>query len=170
MAIRTNRIELQSAKLAKELGYAHSSDKSITEYKVTQEHDNPSFRMTVGEISHDTGYFVNNHDLIDFSCEAYTQYAHPTHDEMRRWLVMEYNVHMVCIPVGKEYKGFLLFGSVESIDKILDIKLDDIFTAASYNKCLDLCVWRALMSVGAYQIEEVKKSYADGVVGASGEE
>ena len=87
-------ISLETAKLAKEKGFAIGVNHFYTEYLKTRKSDNPSFRMKKGEVELETGYFINGHELSDFSNENYINYAAPSQSLLQQWLRKNYRLYV----------------------------------------------------------------------------
>lgn len=78
-------ISFETAKLAKEKGFAVGTRINYTIYHKTQKSNNPSFRMTKGEIELSADYMINN-GPGDFTSETYSNYEAPTQSLLQKWL------------------------------------------------------------------------------------
>jgi len=91
------RVNIDTAKLAKEKGFDLEIKGTIIEYltdKKDSEHGySGSFGWRKGEIEYDSGYIINN-GTHDYTCENYTCYAHPTQSTLQAWLRDEHSYHI----------------------------------------------------------------------------
>jgi hypothetical protein len=85
------KCSLELCKLAKEKGFKEPTNGSFIEYLTTQEHDNPAFQMTQGEVDYDTSYYLDSNDK---SNKHYVSYACPNLLQLRRWLEISHKVHV----------------------------------------------------------------------------
>lgn len=90
-------ITYPTAELAKEKGFKIAVGAYYTKYLKTQKSDNPSFRMTEGEIEVNYHYIINN-GTGDLSNESYTSYAAPTQSLLQRWLREVHKIDLYCTP------------------------------------------------------------------------
>ena len=91
------RVDLEIAKLLKVKGFNFPVKGVFTVDLTTIEHDNPSFKMTEGEITFDTDYIING-SHGDYSSKNYTQYARPTQSLACKWLRDIHNIQITPIP------------------------------------------------------------------------
>lgn len=91
------RISINTAKLAKEAGFEVGTEGMFTEYITERVNDQDGtsgpFGWKKGELTFDSGYFVNNSDH-DYSNDGYISYALPTQAELHRWLREEHKINV----------------------------------------------------------------------------
>ena len=100
--MKEEKVSLKTAKIIKEKGFDIGVNHFYTEYLKTRKSDNPSFRMTKGEVELESGYFINNHTLSDLSNINYINYAAPTQSMVQKWLREKYNIDVSSLPKRRQ--------------------------------------------------------------------
>ena len=125
--MKDDRISLATAKLLKaEKSFKEDAGAFYTEYLVNQKdleypEGGGPFSMSKGEITFDTGYFVNNNrGYGDFSNKNYVSYGAPTQALLQRWFrekqEIEVYVKPYSIPQLNGKGSIKYYGLVMEID------------------------------------------------------
>jgi hypothetical protein len=108
--IREEYISLETAKLAKEKGFANGTRASYCHYLGSYVYDgdpehNESYKKDDVKLDYDF-YTVNNMEGLDYSNEHYSIYEAPKQSLLQRWLREEHNMEVFIIPdihfIGKK--------------------------------------------------------------------
>jgi len=128
-------ISLETAKLAKEKKFPVGVNGYYVEYLKT--HIDPEypegggpFGTTAGEVTYDSGYFINNDKMCDYTNENYNMYAAPTQSLLAKYLrdfhdiqvyAYSHTIHDPHPPMGTaKYRDYVVYVNEKAINDARD--------------------------------------------------
>jgi len=133
--MKEQRINFETAKLAKEKRFDWLISGYYVEYLETYESDSPAHQMTKGEIEFINEYMSNN-KVGDFSNSNYTMYSAPTQSRLQKWLRDVHSIYVTALPFRNTEDGIELcwyYSLVQDSEELDDILCNEFHLGASDN-------------------------------------
>jgi hypothetical protein len=119
--IRELFVSMETAKLAREAGFAIVCSSYYVVYNETRESENPAFKMTRGEVEVQCDPHMNGYGRQP---SHYSTYSRPTMSLLQSWLRAKYNIQIstnLHYKVGGGIAGYLVdvshpYGEIDTIN------------------------------------------------------